>query len=109
MPTMDERKDAVESRLEELARAQRVTDTEVGELPQHLMTGVRAVARGVNARISALDSRVTGVERKIDRLDDRMGQMEGRMDRFDSRLEAIGDDMAAVLSLLGGKHGPRQR
>jgi chaperonin cofactor prefoldin len=110
MPTLEERVEALELHLADLTKAQQAADADVAKLPESLMVGMRVIARGLNARMDGLDTRMTWLEQRLEqrfeRLEQRMERLEQRFDRVEARFDTFADDMAAVLKILGGRHGP---
>ncbi|KAH7341401.1 hypothetical protein B0J17DRAFT_646388 [Rhizoctonia solani] len=100
--------DELIERLAVLERAQRSSDTAIGDMSSRVgnvesyVGNVDARVGQVDTRMVTMETRVGGVETKVVRVDERVAKADDRLDRFDTRVEQVGN-RAEDISLQIGK------
>ncbi|CAE6506618.1 unnamed protein product [Rhizoctonia solani] len=95
-------------RLAVLERAQRSTDTAIGDMSSRVgnveshVGNVDARVAQVDTRMVTMESRVGTAETKVVRVDERVSKANDRLDRFDVRVEQVGN-RAEDINLQIGK------
>ncbi|KAG8730129.1 hypothetical protein FRC11_007395 [Ceratobasidium sp. 423] len=100
--------DELIERLAVLERAQRSTDTAIGDMSSRVgnvegyVGNVDTRVGQVDTRMVTMEARVGTVETKIVRVDERVTKADDRLDRFDTRVEQVGN-RAEEINLQIGK------
>ncbi|KAL5634582.1 hypothetical protein ACGC1H_002582 [Rhizoctonia solani] len=95
-------------RLAVLERAQRSSDTAIGDMSSRVgsvegyVGNVDARVGKVDTRMMTMETRVGTVETKVVRVDDWVAKADNRLDRFDMRVEQVGN-RAEEINLQVGK------
>ncbi|CCO31425.1 chromosome segregation ATPase-like protein [Rhizoctonia solani AG-1 IB] len=111
MPKFDMPPGSLEELIERLAvleRAQRSTDTAIGDMSSRVgsvegyVGNVDARVGQVDTRMVTMETRVGTVETKVTRVDERVAKADDRLDRFDIKVEQVGN-RAEDVGLQVGK------
>ncbi|CAE6340847.1 unnamed protein product [Rhizoctonia solani] len=94
-------------RLAVLERAQRSTDTAIGDMSSRVgsvegyVGNVDARVGQVDTRMVTMETRVGTVETKVTRVDERVAKADDRLDHFDIRVEQVGNRAEDIGSQIG--------